>query len=84
MIANNFLQQLNQEQSSVVERVKPSLVEVSNGKQGFGAGIVWRADGIIVTNAHVIRKHPLQITLRDGRTVGFRVGALCTLYLSAY
>lgn len=71
----NFLQDLNEEQSALVERVQSSLVEVSNGREGFGAGVVWQPDGLIVTNAHVIRRHPLHVKLRDGRTLDARLVA---------
>ncbi len=71
----NFLLDLNEEQSALVERVQNSLVEVSNGREGFGAGVIWQADGMIVTNAHVIRRHPLHVKLRDGRTLDARLVA---------
>lgn len=76
-MANNpdFLQDLNEKQSALVERVQASLVEVSNGREGFGAGVIWHPDGMIVTNAHVIRRHPLHIKLRDGRTLDARLVA---------
>lgn len=71
----NFLVSLNEEQSVLVERVQSSVVEVSSGREGFGAGVVWRSDGVIVTNAHVIRRHMLQVKLSDGRTLDARLVA---------
>ncbi len=71
----NFLQDLNEAQAAIVERVQSSLVEVSNGREGFGAGVIWQPDGMIVTNAHVIRRHPLHVKLRDGRTIEARLVA---------
>ncbi len=71
----NFLQDLNEEQSALVERVQSSLVEVSNGREGFGAGVVWQPDGLIVTNAHVIRRNPLHVKFRDGRMLDARLVA---------
>lgn len=38
----------------VVKGVSPSVVQVSNGRRGFGSGVVWDEEGRIVTNAHVI------------------------------
>lgn len=69
----NFLLDLNDEQATVVERVQKSLVHVHNGREGFGAGVVWQADGIIVTNAHVIHRQSLHVALRDGRTLDARL-----------
>lgn len=69
----NFLVDLNEEQATLVDRVQKSLVEVRNGKEGFGAGVIWQPDGIIVTNAHVIHRQSLQVALRDGRTVDARL-----------
>src|ERR1043165_9498462 len=40
---------------------------------GGGAGIVWRRDGLVVTNAHVVRGDA-EIELADGRRVR---GRLC-------
>jgi serine protease Do len=68
-MATNLLQQLNQEMSTVVDRVRRSLVQITNGHGGAGAGTIWRADGLILTNAHVVRGRgqPLKVTLWDGR-----------------
>lgn len=57
----------------MVDRVQKSLVEVRNGREGFGAGIIWQPDGIIVTNAHVIHRQWLSVALRDGRTLDARL-----------
>jgi serine protease Do len=69
----NFLVALNDEQATLVERVQKSLVEVRNGREGFGAGVIWRPDGIIVTNAHVVHRQSLHVALRDGRTLDARL-----------
>jgi S1-C subfamily serine protease len=37
----------------IVRRVEPSVVTILTG-DGLGSGVVWSADGIIVTNAHVV------------------------------
>jgi serine protease Do len=69
----NILQRLNAEIATVVVRVRGSLVQIRSSRRGTGAGIVWRTDGRILTNAHVIRRHSPQVTLTDGRTFPARV-----------
>ena len=69
----NVLQQINDEMAAIVERVRPGLVQISNGRGGRGAGTIWHPDGLIVTNAHVIRHNAPQVTLEDGRTLQARV-----------
>lgn len=69
----NVLQQVNDALTAIVERVRPGLVQISNGKGGRGAGTIWHPDGLIVTNAHVIRHHAPQVTLMDGRKFSARV-----------
>lgn len=53
----------------VVKRVSPSVVQVSNGRRGFGSGIVWDKEGHILTSAHVIgRSNELEISFSgDGQ-----------------
>lgn len=71
---SNLWQQLNGDMSALVANVRRSLVQISNGRGGAGAGTIWHADGLIITNAHVIAGHnALKITLPDGRTLPARV-----------
>jgi serine protease Do len=76
---STLLQQLNEELAQLNERVLDSLVQVHNGQRGAGAGSIWHADGLIVTNAHVVLQHngsvtsALSVTLRDGRELPARV-----------
>jgi serine protease Do len=73
---STLLEDLNQEMSAVVELVRHSLVQVSNGRRGAGAGVVWREDGTIITNAHVVRKESPEIVLSDGRTTTAEILAM--------
>jgi len=70
---SEWLQQLNQEMASVVDRVRRSLVQVGNGRRGAGAGTVWHPEGLILTNAHVVGRRRLHVTLPDGRTLPARL-----------
>jgi len=52
----------------MVERVKPSVVQVHTRGHGGGAGIIWRSNGAILTNFHVVAggRQP-EVLLADGR-----------------
>jgi len=65
----NALQQLNAEMGRVVAEAQRSLVRISNGREGQGAGTIWGADGWVITNAHVVHRSSPKVTLPDGRTV---------------
>jgi serine protease Do len=61
----------------VAERLRRSTVHISNGaegRNGSGAsGVIWAADGLILTNAHVARSTRPQVELWDGRRFEARV-----------
>lgn len=59
--------------TEVVQRVQRSLVIVQNGRHGAGAGIIWRTNGLIVTNNHVVGDGQVHLTLPDGREYPARV-----------
>lgn len=69
-----LIQTLNHEMAAIIESGRRSLVQLVNGRQGQGAGTIWHADGLILTNAHVVagrRRSPHQapkVILADGRT----------------
>jgi serine protease Do len=68
-----LFQQLNEDAARLNERVLESLVQINNSQRGVGAGAIWRNDGLIITNAHVVLgrrgqvSNHLSVTLRDGR-----------------
>jgi len=47
---------------AIVEKLRRATVSV-----GAGSGVVWRDDGVIVTNAHVVRGRRVPVELWDGR-----------------
>jgi len=51
----------------IAERLRRSTVLIHAGPRGNGSGVIWTADGIIVTNAHVARASALRVQLWDGR-----------------
>jgi len=75
----------------IAERLRRSTVQVfphGRGKGG-GSGVVWKSDGLIVTNAHVARSREPEVELWDGRRFPARVAArdprrdLATLRIAA-
>jgi serine protease Do len=51
----------------VLDKVYPGLVIVQNGRQGIGAGIIWRRDGLVITNNHVVgRSRRVLLRLSNG------------------
>jgi hypothetical protein len=53
---------------AVLQRVRPSVVEISTGS-GLGSGVVYDTKGNIVTNAHVVGEATrFSISLVDGRS----------------
>ena len=67
------LRQLNIEMESVISKVGGSLVQVRNRRGGAGAGTIWHPDGLIITNAHVVREDFPQVALRNGETLPARL-----------
>ena len=75
--------------SAVGEKLRRSTVQVFDGRRGAGSGVIWRADGWIVTNAHVVRGNSARVRLADGRTLEADIMAraaerdLAALYVAA-
>jgi S1-C subfamily serine protease len=60
---------------AVAARVEPSVVTILTGG-GNGSGVVYAADGLIVTNEHVVRGNTtVQVAFADGQRVGGTVRA---------
>jgi S1-C subfamily serine protease len=61
---------------TLVRQVEPSVVTVLN-ESGLGSGIVYKADGTIVTNAHVVAGvQDVTVALADGQQVSAKVRAV--------
>ena len=51
----------------ITQQIRRSTVTIREGRQSVGSGVIWRQDGLIITNAHVIRERRTQVELADGR-----------------
>ena len=51
----------------VAEQLRRSTVLIHSGGRGAGSGVIWSGDGILVTNAHVVRSTRPTVQLWDGR-----------------
>ena len=69
----NILQELNSEMAGVVRQTRDSLVRITNGHSGAGAGTIWSSEGLIITNAHVVQRASPTVYLPDGRSLRARV-----------
>jgi serine protease Do len=58
--------------AAVVDRLRENTVELRSMGHAGGSGVIWRANGLIVTSAHVVggarrAHHDLQVVLPDKR-----------------
>jgi serine protease Do len=51
----------------IAEQLRRSTVLVHSGGRGSGSGVIWSSDGVVVTNAHVVRSSQVKVQLWDGR-----------------
>ncbi len=63
--------------TELVDRVRPSVVQVRSEGGGAGTGFIWRSGGAILTNDHVVAhaRGRLHVTLTDGRSFPARLAA---------
>ncbi len=71
--ATGILSALSDDLAGLAEAVRRSVVEVRTVNHGGGAGTIWRADGIILTNHHVAPRERAEVRLADGRELAASV-----------
>jgi serine protease Do len=54
--------------TQLIAQVSPSLVTVQSKRYGAGAGVIWDAAGLVLTNHHVLGRHQARVTLADDRS----------------
>lgn len=64
---------LSDEASRVAERVRTGVVVVRGKGGGHGSGVIWKENGLIVTNDHVVGDGDLDVSLADGRRLPAQV-----------
>jgi serine protease Do len=75
MSVPGFSEGLGQGFGEIAERLRRSTVLIQSGGRGAGSGVIWSADGLVVTNAHVVRGSRVEVQLWDGREFEARVAA---------
>lgn len=66
--------------NALLQEAKRSLVIVQGHRFGAGAGIIWRKDGIILTNGHVVNRRSPRVILPDNTEYTARVLAKGPMY----
>jgi len=61
--------------TETADRLRRSTVQVQGPRGGGGSGVIWRPDGLVVTNAHVAQRANGRIQLADGRVARATVAA---------
>lgn len=65
--STGILSRISEELADAVERVAPSVVRVNARRGPSGSGVVWSADGLIVTADHILeREEDITVGLADG------------------
>ncbi|MEL7244829.1 MAG: trypsin-like peptidase domain-containing protein [Cyanobacteria bacterium J06573_2] len=58
---------ISTELTDIAQKIRNSSVKIRSGNTGFGSGVIWESDGLIITNAHVATSKKLTVELSDGR-----------------
>jgi serine protease Do len=64
---NARMESLMKAMAGNIQDIEASLVVVRGRRDSAGAGIVWRKDGVILTNNHVVNGRTPSVLLADGR-----------------
>jgi S1-C subfamily serine protease len=71
---NNGLLSLSEEIQHIVDNVSQSVVSVHSRNTGNGSGVIWNADGQIVTCSHIIGElDEVEVSLSNGKSYPAKV-----------
>src|ERR687887_1436105 len=71
---NNVLLSLSEEIEHVADNVSQSVVSVNSRKRGNGSGVIWNADGHIVTCSHIVGElDEVEVSLSNGKSYPAKV-----------
>jgi serine protease Do len=59
--------QIATELATLAQRLRDCTVQVRSRQFSSGSGVIWNADGLIITNAHVAQGEKATVELEDGR-----------------
>jgi serine protease Do len=72
MAVEPTIRAVNEAGPRMIEDAQGSVVQVRSGSRGTGAGVIWDAGGLVLTNDHVVAgRRPggnVRVTLLDGRS----------------
>ena len=66
---------LTKELTTIADQLRRCTVQVRSGKSGAGSGVIWSANGVIVTNAHVVSGTEAEVERSDGQILKATVTA---------
>jgi serine protease Do len=71
----SFLAELANQQAGLTEALQQVSVQINapGRRGGRGTGVIWSADGLIITNAHVVTGSSAIVQLADGRSMNATV-----------
>jgi serine protease Do len=75
MLSSLFLTEITDRQAELAQVLQRSSVQINVPGQGRGSGVIWRSDGLIITNAHVVTGAGAIVQFADGRSLPAAVTA---------
>lgn len=71
---NNALLSLSQEIEHVADNISQSVVSIHSRNRGNGSGVIWNADGNIVTCSHIVGElNEVEVSLSNGKSYPAKV-----------
>jgi S1-C subfamily serine protease len=74
----NLLAQFSDEMAAVAAKARRSVVRIVGQQGSIGAGTIWHADGLIITNAHVVSQGEVAVMLPDQTDTAYRAQVIAS------